>query len=123
MSKTGSRRYRRGSAIVEFTAAMFVFVFILIAILQGAALGYTLVTLSNSAREGARAAASNPQGNWATAIDRAAKPLQVLDKSCGGGESVTCRVTLQVPVLFSYWGINTWPVWEPTTTATMRKER
>lgn len=114
------QRYRRGSAVIEFTAAMFMFVLVLIFILQGGALMFTAVTAANAAREGARAAVTLPPGDPYSAVQRVARQFPSEVNVGGGGDSVTVNVRLRAPVLFD--AVADWDWWV-SATSTMRRER
>lgn len=113
-------RRQHGSAVVEFTAAMFLFVLVLIFILQAGALMHTLATATNAAREGARAAVTLPPSDPYEAVARVAPQFEREVKVSGGGDSVKVEVRLLTPVFFD--AVADWNWWV-TASSTMRRER
>lgn len=114
-------RRQSGSAVIEFTGALFGFVLMLIFILEGGALMVTQVAANNAAREGARAAVTLPPGDPHAAATRASTgfPERHISVS-GGGDSVTVTVRLKTPFVFNI--VDDWNWWVRGT-ATMRRER
>lgn len=120
MLKTRIRRWHAGSSVVEFTGAMFMFVLVLIFILQAGALMYTLVTATNAAREGARVAVTLPPGDPQAAVARVAPQFDREVRVSGGGDNVKVEVRLRTPVFFD--AVADWNWWV-TASSTMRRER
>ncbi len=121
---TVRKRYQRGSSVVEFTAAMMMFALVFMFILQGGMLAWTAVVATNAAREGARAAVAwPPDPSRCPAEAQEATPASVdLDVwPEGGGDSITCNVNADVPVLFSMFASG-WPM-TVSVDSTMRIER
>lgn len=124
MSKPMLRRYRRGSSVVEFTAAMMMFALVFMFILQGGMLVWTSVVATNAAREGARAAAAFPPNpSRCPSEAREATPATVdmdvwPEMSLG---QVTCNVNADVPILFDMFATG-WPM-TVSVDSTMRIEQ
>ncbi len=114
-------RRQSGSAVVEFTGALFGFVLVLIFILQAGALMVTQVAANNAAREGVRAAVTLPPGNPRLAVERASTGFPDREISIqGGGDSVTVVVRLKTPFVLKI--VSDWNWWVRGA-ATMRRER
>lgn len=114
------RRRQPGSAVIEFTGAMFLFVLVLIFILQAGALMHTLITATNAAREGARVAVTLPPGDPQAAVARIAPQFDREVRVSGGGDNIKVEVRLRTPVFFD--AVADWNWWV-TASSTMRRER
>jgi Flp pilus assembly protein TadG len=120
MLKRGQRRYRHGSAVAEFAGTIFLLIMVFIAIIQAGLMMHAAVTASNAAREAARAAVTRPAGDPYGAARRAAPGFNPQVAIQRGGDSVTARVRIKTPLVFSAFG--EWAPWINMST-TMRQER
>lgn len=120
MAKLQIWRYQRGSASLEFAGATFVLLLTLVFILHAGLLMVTMVTATNAAREGARAAVTLPPGDPVAAA-RNASPGFARDINVqAGGDSVRVTVRLKTPMISNVIGGGDWWL---TSSATMRRER
>lgn len=91
----------KGSQLIEFLAVFPMIVMALLFIWQVALVAYTVVVAEAAARDGARVAAVD--GDYASAVDRAAYGLQVSSSKSEGeasyGPEVTVTVKAVVPTM------------------------
>lgn len=113
-------RYARGSTSLEMAGTAFVFIMMLISIMQGGMFMYAQVTAANAAREGARAAATLPPADPYAAVARASQGFTHNVSVQQGGDRVVVKVQVKMPLLFN--SIIGWDLWA-NSTSVMRRER
>jgi|GEM_PF-6640134 len=114
------QRHAPGSASLEFAGATFALLLTLVFILHAGIVMVTMVTATNAAREGARAAVTLPPGDPVAAATQASPGFARQIDVQGGSDSVKVTVRLKTPLVSP--AIAGWDWWL-TSSATMRRER